>query len=354
MTKTNLTRANRELFARSPDETFPDLDALARHCAGQRDAGRDRWQLPGSVRAAAADGGLGLALGDDEPLALNDWSFGQLCRLAGVHKDTLNRLSPDTAARALADTLPAKGRPVQALTEGGRVQSLHGTAYTRLWNADLLAAVRDAATGFAPPPEAVNGGTGLYCGEQDLFCFLIDPAGWVEVEGEAFAPGFFVWNSEVGRRTLGVQTFWFQQICQNHIVWDAVHVAEAAWRHTAQVGEALDGVRRMVGDLARRRDERRDTFAAVLKRAMTEAAGADADDALKLLAREGVPQLLGRKAVELVREGGRRFTAFALVDALTSLTRDIPYAGDRAAADVRASSLLRLVAPDAPAVALAA
>ena len=51
-------------------------------------------------------------------------------------------------------------------------------------------------------------------GEQDMFCFMIDPTGWIEIEGENFAPGFFVWNSEVGRRSLGIQTFWFQAICQ--------------------------------------------------------------------------------------------------------------------------------------------
>jgi hypothetical protein len=346
MTKTNLTRAGRELFARTPDEAFPDLAALEARCRDRKAAGTDRWQLPGSVRAVADGGRVKLDLGTDGPFELNDWSFGTLCRMAGVHKETVNRLSPDTAARAFADTLPAKGRPVQALTEGGRVRSLHGTAYTRLWDAELLAAVREFAADFTPPPAGFNGATGLYAGEQDLFCFLIDPAGWVEVEGEAFAPGFFVWNSEVGRRTLGVQTFWFQQICQNHIVWDAVDVAEATWKHTAQVGDALNHIRRLLDALVRRRDERRDAFAAVVKKAMTEAAGADADEALKLLAREGVPQALGKRAVELVREGGRRFTVFALVDALTSLTRDIPYAGDRAAADARASSLLKLVAPD--------
>jgi len=58
----------------------------------------------------------------------------------------------------------------------------------------------------------------LYCGEQDLFAFLIDPTGWVEMgDGEAFAPGFFLWNSEVGRRSVGVQTFWFQAVCANHV-----------------------------------------------------------------------------------------------------------------------------------------
>ena len=42
--------------------------------------------------------------------------------------------------------------------------------------------------------------TRLYCGEQDLFAFMIDPTGWAEIDGEALAPGFFVWNSEVGKR----------------------------------------------------------------------------------------------------------------------------------------------------------
>ena len=58
--------------------------------------------------------------------------------------------------------------------------------------------VREFATGFVPPQKAgddcgeSDGGTGSYCGEQDKFCFLIDPTGWAEISGEAFAPGFFV------------------------------------------------------------------------------------------------------------------------------------------------------------------
>ena len=45
-----------------------------------------------------------------------------------------------------------------------------------------------------------------------MFVFLIDPTGWAEIEGQTFAPGFFIWNSEVGKRSLGIQTFWFQAI----------------------------------------------------------------------------------------------------------------------------------------------
>ena len=77
--------------------------------------------------------------------------------------------------------------------------------------------LREFAVDFQPPPKGFNGATGLYAGEQDMFCFLLDPAGWAEIDGEAFAPGFFVWNSEVGKATVGISTFWFQAICQNHV-----------------------------------------------------------------------------------------------------------------------------------------
>ncbi len=100
----------------------------------------------------------------------------------------------------------------------------------------------------------MNGATGLYCGQQDMFCFLIDPTGWAEIDGQAFAPGFFAWNSEVGKRSIGISTFWFQKVCQNHIVWDATEIVEVTRKHTAGVHSALTDVRRTLETLVQRRD----------------------------------------------------------------------------------------------------
>jgi hypothetical protein len=75
---------------------------------------------------------------DGAELELNDWSFSQLCRMAGVAKDTINRLSHKTASRALQETLPQSEKPMQILTTPDTVRSVHGVAYTRLWNVDLL------------------------------------------------------------------------------------------------------------------------------------------------------------------------------------------------------------------------
>jgi len=230
------------------------------------------------------------------------------------------------------------------LTEGESVRSVHGTNYTRLWNAEVLAVLAEFAVDFQPPPQAFNGATGLYAGEQDMFCFLIDPAGWAEVEGEAFAPGLFVWNSEVGRRSLGVSTFWFQRCCRNHIVWDAIEVREFTAKHTSKVRDSLGEVRRIIEALAARRDERRDGFARVVARAMKEKLGADAEEVTAQLQSRGIARSLAQKAVELSH--GQGFTIFSVVDALTRLAQEIPYAGERTEADQAAARLLDLVATD--------
>jgi hypothetical protein len=343
MTKQNLTRASGELVRRAPDERFPDLDALLAHCRREKDESEDRWHPPRALTPEPTDDGrLGLRAGPDGLFTLNDWSFGQLCGLARVTKDTVNRLAPGTAAQVFGETLPGGNKPLQLLTRGDGVRSVHGTAYTRLHNADLVGTLKDYATDFTPPQAGFNGATGLYCGEQDLFAFLIDPLGWAEIGGEAFAPGFFVWNSEVGKRSVGIQTFWFQAVCANHIVWDAVEVIEFTRKHTANVGDALGEIRRHVELLVKKRDERRDGFLRVMQTAMKKTLGDDAEAVLKELAKRGLSRGLARQAVESV--AGGRFTIFALVDALTRLARQVEFAGDRTAADVQAAALLALAA----------
>jgi hypothetical protein len=274
---------------------------------------------------------------------MNAWSFGQLCQLAKVGKETVNRLSAGTAARVLEETLPSGKRPLQLLSEGKAIRSIHGTAYTRLHNAELIAVLQEFATDFGPPQKAMNGGTGLYCGEEDMFCFLIDPLGWVEIGSEAFAPGFFVWNSEVGKRSLGIETFWFQAVCQNHIVWDAVEVIEFSRKHTANVHDSLAEIRRIVEALVRKRDARRDGFASVVRKAMETRLGDDEEAVAEVLAKAGVSQFLRKRALEIASEQWR-FTIFALVDALTRLSGEMKNAGERADADQKAGRLLQLAA----------
>ena len=338
-----LTKAHHELFRREPDECFESLELLHRHCLDQREESIEHWHLPQRLTPSLNNGRLRFDL-ESEQFQLNDWSFGQLCKLCGVSRDTINRLHSETAARAIRETLPSADKPLQILGNGDSMRSIHGVTYTRLWNSELLDVVNEFASDFTPPQKAVdNQGTGLYCGEQDMFAFLIDPTGWAEIDGEAFAPGFFVWNSEIGRRSVGVQTFWFQKVCQNHIVWDAVEIAEFSRKHTSNVRDGLDEIRRRIEQLVARRDERRDTFASVIQKAMAEKLGDDADKVTRKLTAEKIPRYLIKDAMEIARRNGG-FTIFALVDALTQLTQDIRFAGDRASLDAKIGQLLALAA----------
>lgn len=338
---THLTRASDELFRRSPDERYESLTALAQFCRTQKDNSLDSWHNPGSI-SVKGDKGLSIQGGNDGAFLMNDWSFTQLCRMAGVGKDTVNKLSALTAAQVFKETLPIGQKPIQLLTDGQTVRSIHGTQYTRLWNADLVTVLQEFAVDFSPPQKGMNGATGLYAGEQDMFAFLIDPLGWTEIDGEAFAPGFFIWNSEVGRRTLGIETFWFQAVCQNHIVWDATEVTSWTRKHTAKVGDGLSEIRKIIAGLVEKRDQRKDGFLKVVRKAMETKLGTDAEEVMKELTKKGFTRAVAKKAAEIAQENGR-FTIFSIVDALTRMSQEAEYAGDRIEADQKASSLLQLV-----------
>ncbi len=337
-----LMRAHTELIRRSPDEHFPSFQALWDHCRSEAESSTEHWRLPQDLVPTPMDDGLALDLPVATP-QLNAWSFSQLCGLAGVNAATMNRLRPGTSAQAFAETLPDGSKPLQVYASPERVRAIHPASYTRLQNSELLSLVREFATDFRPPQEAAGGGSGLYCGEQDMFVFLIDPTGWVEIKSEVFAPGFFLWNSEVGARTVGIQSFWFQKVCQNHIVWDATDVVEFSRRHTSNVRDALPVIRTMIEQLVEKRDKRRDAFAKQIAAAMKTQVGTDEEVVLKMLRDHGIRRKVAKQSLELARASGG-FTLFNLVDALTRLSQQSAFAGERAESDVAAAKLLTLAA----------
>jgi Domain of unknown function (DUF932) len=342
----NLTQANCELFKRPPDECFESLADLSVHCCDLKERSRRIKEASTEFRPMLYEGRLSLKIDGNPNLFMTDWSFSQLCSIAGAAKDTVNRLNPETAAIVLDETLRQRTRDdldMQALVyDNSLIRAVNGEHYKRLWNADLVAMLQEFAVDFTPPQKGFNGATGLYAGEQDMFAFMIDPAGWSEIGSEAFAPGFFVWNSEVGKRTVGISTFWFQAVCANHIVWDATEVTEFTRKHTGRVRDSLSEIRTAIETLVQKRDERKDGFARVVTKAMETAYGQDAEEVEKLLTKAGITKSLTSQAIGIARKQGR-FTIWSIVDALTQLARESQFAGNRTEAEAKASALLSLV-----------
>tara|TARA_R110002073_G_scaffold154858_10_gene310120 strand:- start:814 stop:1842 length:1029 start_codon:yes stop_codon:yes gene_type:complete len=339
---TNLKKASYQLFSRPEDERFPDFDSLYEHCTSSQKDSQVHWKSPAQVIPVAIQGNLGLKLTGDYGYTLNDWSFGQACSIASINKETVNRLSTETAVQVLLETMPAGEKPMQVLTKAGKVRSIHGASYTRLYDCDVLDIVMDEASNFTPPPVGFNGATGLYAGEQDMFAFMVDNESWVDIDGEQFAPGFFIWNSEVGRRTVGIETFWFQRICGNHIVWEATEVVSYKRKHTANVADALGEMRLILRQLVDKRDQRKDAFAHAIKQSMNTSLGSTPEDAAKALTGFGIGVGHIKTAVETMSTQSGSFTVFGAVDALTRISRQIANAGERAAYDSKIGTILSL------------
>jgi len=81
----------------------------------------------------------------------------------------------------------------------------------------------------------------------------------------------------------------------------------------------------------------------VVKKAMVEKLGDEAEEVIKVLQREGIPRNVAKEAAECAKKQGA-FTIFALVDAITRMGRKIENAGERTEMDARAGRLLALAA----------
>jgi hypothetical protein len=338
---TTLTAASRQLFSRPPDERYPTLDALYRHCREMEELSNDRWVSSKEMYFLGSEGGnLLLRTGEGPDYALNSWSFAQVCKLAGVGIETVNKVRARTAASILEDTFPNSGKPLQLYHTPDTVRSLHGHVYSRLRDTELLDVIREYDR-FTPPPVGFNGATGIYGGDRDIFVFEIDAEVSLEIgEDGPLHPGYIVHNSTVGARMLGITTFYFQRVCANHIIHGVHGVAEFTAKHTSKIGEALDEVRRRLELLAGVDSGAHDSFVAAVKSAMKTPLGTSKEEATKALVKQGFAQ----RTAGLAAEGMKEWTVWGAVDSLTRLSRTFRYTDDRVDADRQAARLLRLAA----------
>ncbi len=238
--------------------------------------------------------------------------------------------------------MPHGSRPLQILTDDETIRSIHPVGYTRIHDAALLELVIDEAFDLDPPPVGDSGATGLYAGEQDMFAFMIDQKAWVEVGEERFAPGFFLWNSEVGRRSMGIASFWYQRVCGNHIVWDPTHLVSYSRKHTASVETALGDFRKIIRHLVESSSVRRDKFAQSISKAQHTPLGTCPDQVSKVLTGFGIAAGSVHDAVDAMASKPGRFSVYNALDSLTRITGRLQNAGDRVEQDSKIGQLLAL------------
>jgi hypothetical protein len=120
-------------------------------------------------------------------------------------------------------------------------------------------------------------------------------------------------------------------------------VCDYTRKHTARVHDGLAEIRTMIEAIVAKRDERKDGFVSVVRKAMQTKLGDDAEEAFKALCKNGITRTAAKDALAIAQRNGA-FTIWAVVDALTRLSQESKNAGDRTEADQKASQLLALVA----------
>ena len=165
--------------------------------------------------------------------------------------------------------------------------------------------------------------------------------------GGGLGRGFFVWNSEVGARTFGVMTFFYEYVCGNHRVWGATGVQELKIRHVgnadARAFRELAIELRCYADSSAQEDEGR------ILRAKAKLLGDTKDEVLDRVFGMKIPGLTrglledSYKRATMQEAGyGNPKSVWGLTGGITEVARDMPYADQRAEVDKGAWKLTQV------------
>lgn len=252
-----LYAANRQWATRPADEKFNTLDAMHAATKSYADAARVKDVAWGDLRVEAQGDEMALIGKAGVPARLTNYAFGQIAQRIAAPASYLRTLPATLAAQNLNHGLKERAGGVARLLfhENGSLMLRAATSnvYERVWNHEVIARLRDLAEreNLVPARQTMNWGGGelapeaerpasLYASDHDMFAFMMSADRSIAhptAKGTAMHRGIIVTNSEVGDASLGVQGFWFVDVCANHIIWGAQDLIEVRLRHVGQIRE---------------------------------------------------------------------------------------------------------------------
>lgn len=251
-----LMHANRQWASRPADERFTSLPQMKAAAELGRRQSRPVVAKADELFFKADDDKLGLQLfgANGHGYRPSNWAFGQLAQIADAPSGYLRTLPADIASDALNFGLRHRRKSDEVgilLQKNGTatVRAATGPDYGRIWDdeviGELIKLFGDGVTGAVKVPgewgkdvPVTQDNTTLYRGDRDMFVFLCDEKNRIEMPNRrdgktgTMARGFFLWNSEVGARKIGIASFLFDHVCGNRIVWNAMEFDEVTVRHT--------------------------------------------------------------------------------------------------------------------------
>jgi len=371
-------RVSREWASRPDDQRFLDLDslyAMTRQAADTSvSAPVDTRDIRVVARRDDTSGTLPLDLpGRSQAVQPTHWSFGQLCQRIQVPAGYLRRLPAFLAGVNLQFGLHnAPGERVQAYLreDDDRVElrAFTGPDYGRIHDHEVVNTVRKIAGSgngearWKVPGQLEGGGlynpeapvtlasTTLYGSDRDVFMFLVDDRNPIEIgttrdgKPDLVFRGFYVWNSEVGAKKVGMAAFLLRGVCANRILWGVEDFQEISFRHSKNapgrfLQEAVPALERYANSGGG------NVFAGIQRARQTVVALNDADRAAFLKKRDFTgAEVRAVLAAVNAEEHKPAESVWDFVQGITAVARTIPHQDERVKLERRAASLMAKVA----------
>jgi hypothetical protein len=364
------------------DERFESVQALHDACLTIRQSAktsRDGLTYAGLSAIAVGNEVELLSRATGVQTQFTHWAFGQASQRAEAPAGYLRNLPATLAAQCLNHGFEKRASDQVALMfhQNSRLvlRSLTSERYDRIWNSEITVRLLDLLDrGWKVPPArpahndprarpataqdvlgdsefslSINIGdmiapAGLYASDHDMFAFLVDPSRRIQDGSQSgLSRGFFVSNSEVGAASFRVTYFLYRHVCGNHIVWDASDVKQISIRH---VGDAST---RAFAELSAQLVEYDNASASdeesKIARARTLRLGTDKQAVLDKLLGMRLP--VSKQTVLLAQANADEYahendplSVYGMVNGLTRIAQDTPYADERVQVDRAASKVM--------------
>lgn len=360
-----LMQASHQWSSRPDDQRFTSLTQMLLHFERIRgqSTGRTVSSRKISFEPELDNKGLHVigADGAEDAFSPTHYSFGQLATLSDAPAGYLRRLPSPLVADCLNYGIRFNRgvEDIGVLTQRNGENVLRaatGPNYGRVWNDDitrtLVKRFGNGATGewrvpgeFGKAVTVTKANTTLFASDRDMFVFLADEINRIEIPNRragmmgSFARGFFIWNSEVGDKTLGIASFLFDYTCCNRIVWGVQSFNKMTIRHSSGAPDRwIEEMQPVLIAYANGSSQPTvDAIAAAQARKL--------DDVDEFLAKRFSARLADKmKAVHELEEGRSVETIWDAVTAATAFAKGLAHQDARVDLERRAGALLDLAA----------
>ncbi|GMR23605.1 MAG: hypothetical protein BMS9Abin37_2048 [Acidobacteriota bacterium] len=354
-----LFKASNQWATRPPDERFASLDLARDACLDYRKSAQTATISHDSIRVEADGDELRLAGHTTDKMAdLTSWAFGQVCNIAQAPTSYLKRIKSTLAAQCINYGLKRNATRDRSKLlfhprngEGLLLRAITSTQYQRFWNHEVFERLiaMSSREPWKVPPAMGNKPSGLYASSHDMFAFMVNDENRINDGSEGgLGRGFFLWNSEVGAKSLGGMTFLYRYVCGNHIVWGAQKVMDFRLKHTKNIASRAAGkFRDMEVRVRQYAESSASDLEAKIASSKTLQIADSEEGVIDALFSKGVTSRVNARAGFKLAEkhsdvDGSPWSQWGMLQGLTRASQEVTFADERAELDLAAAKVMEI------------